>query len=307
MRVVELQGGKAEELTPVLVTDIGDAEIEEDSAARRTTPRPRAGSRTPADPRRSTAPPQARPPTAAPGPLRGRAPSACLDEAVQHDWNHLLQTSTRRLAALVAEADPAAPVPGCPDWCAADLVEHVGGVYQWAVSAVLTGQPEADVSPAPADLSALAPWFSGHADELVRVLTGTDPDQAAWTFGRGHGTAGWWTRRAVHETLLHTFDLLDSQGRAEEWQVPAGLAWDALGEVVTLFYPRQVRMGRVDPLPGTLLLSPTDLDTDPVAVGDGRPVVEVSAPAAELVLLAYRRRTSEDPEAAALLAHGLTP
>ena len=32
MRVVELQGGKAEELTPVLVSDIGDAPIEEDSS-----------------------------------------------------------------------------------------------------------------------------------------------------------------------------------------------------------------------------------------------------------------------------------
>ncbi len=66
-------------------------------------------------------------------------------------------------------------------------------------------------------------------------------------------------------------------------------------------------MGRIEPLPGTLLLTPTDVDADPVAVGDGRPVVEVSAPAAELVRLAYRRRTSEDPEAAALFAHGLTP
>ena len=66
-------------------------------------------------------------------------------------------------------------------------------------------------------------------------------------------------------------------------------------------------MGRIDPLPGTLLLTPTDLDAEPVAVGEGRPVVEVNAPASELVLLAYRRRTSADPAAAELFAHGLTP
>ncbi|ANH36890.1 hypothetical protein I601_0438 [Nocardioides dokdonensis FR1436] len=224
-----------------------------------------------------------------------------------HDWNRLLQTTTERLVALVGEADLAASVPACPDWCAADLVEHVGGVYQWATQAVVDNNPEADVAPAPADLSALPDWFRGHAVELVRVLTGTDPDRPAWTFGRGRGTVGWWTRRQVLETVLHTFDLLDSQGRAAEWEPSPALAWDAVGEVVTLFYPRQVRMGRIEPLPGTLLLTPTDVDADPVAVGDGRPVVEVSAPAAELVRLAYRRRTSQDPEAAALFAHGLTP
>ena len=60
-----------------------------------------------------------------------------------HDWNRFLQTATERLAALVDEADPAAPVPGCPDWCVADLVEHVGGVYQWAAHVVRTGDPEA--------------------------------------------------------------------------------------------------------------------------------------------------------------------
>lgn len=224
-----------------------------------------------------------------------------------HDWNRFLQTSTQRLAALVDEADPAAPVPGCPDWCAADLVEHVGGVYQWATHVVRTGDPAADVAPAPTDLGELPGWFRTHADELVRVLVGTDPDQETWTFGRGRGSAGWWTRRQTHETTLHTFDLLDSQGRSEEWDIPAPLAWDAVREVVTLFYPRQLRMGRIEPLPGTLLLTATDLDAEPVAVGEGRPVVEVNAPASELVLLAYRRRTSADPAAAELFAHGLTP
>ncbi len=224
-----------------------------------------------------------------------------------HDWNRLLQTTTARLADLVEEADLSAQVPTCPDWCALDLVEHVGGVYQWAVHAVVAGDPEADLTPAPTDLSAVPVWFRGHADELVRVLTGADPEQPAWTFGRSRGTVGWWTRRQVHETALHTYDLLSSQGRDDEWAPDPELAWDCVDEVVSLFYPRQVRMGRIEPLPGTLLLTPTDLPADALAVGDGHPVVEVTAPAAELALLAYRRRTSDDPAAAALLGLGLTP
>ncbi len=43
MRVVELQNGKAEELTPVLVSDIGDAPIEEDSSDQASDAPPEGG------------------------------------------------------------------------------------------------------------------------------------------------------------------------------------------------------------------------------------------------------------------------
>ena len=61
-----------------------------------------------------------------------------------------------------------------------------------------------------------------------------------------------------------------------------------------------------DPLPATLLLLPTDLDVDPVRLGDG-PLVEVRGTAAELLLLLWHRSTSPDPRAAELLALPITP
>ena len=41
---------------------------------------------------------------------------------------------TRLFASWVHDADPTLPVPSCPDWKLADLVEHVGATQQWVAS-----------------------------------------------------------------------------------------------------------------------------------------------------------------------------
>ncbi|MBZ5739661.1 maleylpyruvate isomerase family mycothiol-dependent enzyme [Nocardioides mangrovi] len=224
-----------------------------------------------------------------------------------HDWTALLATATDRFARLTAEADPTAPVASCPGWTVADLVDHVGGVHQWARHAIVAGTPDGQAeSPSlGADAAALASWYAGHAGALRDALAG-DPTASAWTFGTEQ-TAGWWLRRQVHETTMHTRDLLDAAGRVDEWILDPGLAWDGVREVATEFYPRQVRLGRTEPLPGTLRLVATDLAIDPVVLGDATPEVELAAPAAEVLLMVWKRRTAEDPAAAALLALPVTP
>lgn len=223
------------------------------------------------------------------------------------DWNTLLNGATADLARLVEDVDPTAPVPACPEWCVADLVEHVGGVHQWARHAIIEQSPEGSPEPAPSDLSTLAAWYAGHAGDLLDALTERSPGDPAWTFGRRVGTVGWWARRQTHETLIHTRDLLASAGRSEEWDIDPAVAWDGVLEVEETFYLRQVRLARMDPLPGTLHLHATDLDADPLRLGDGAPVVEVAAPAHELLLLLWHRTRSNDPAAAELLAHPITP
>jgi len=52
---------------------------------------------------------------------------------------------------------------------------------------------------------------------------------------------------------------------------------------------------------------PSDLDVDPVVIGDAEPEVEVRAPATELLLMLWHRAVSDDPEAAALLALPIAP
>ncbi|HYI54144.1 MAG TPA: maleylpyruvate isomerase N-terminal domain-containing protein, partial [Microlunatus sp.] len=57
------------------------------------------------------------------------------DEALTDSM--LEQTSV--FASWVRDADPGLPVPSCPDWTLADLVEHVGATQQW-VAALTEGR-----------------------------------------------------------------------------------------------------------------------------------------------------------------------
>ncbi|MBU2075809.1 MAG: maleylpyruvate isomerase family mycothiol-dependent enzyme [Actinobacteria bacterium] len=229
-----------------------------------------------------------------------------------HDWNALLTAATGRVARLIDELDLTASVPACPEWCVADLVEHLGGVHQWARHAVVEGTPEGRPEDAPTDLSELAAWYAGHAGDLVETLATTDPTAPAWTFGRGVGTAGWWARRQTHEASMHTYDLLSAAGRDAEWQPDPAVAWDGVREVQDTFYLRQVKMARTEPLPGTLVLEATDVPAEapgagPVRIGDGEPHVHLRGTARELLLLLWHRSETQDPEAAALLQHAITP
>lgn len=220
------------------------------------------------------------------------------------DWNDLLAAAIEDFTQTLADADPAASVPSCPGWTVADLVDHLGGVHQWARHAVVEGNPKGEPEPAVGDLVA---WYRQHAGDLLETLRSTDPAAPAWTFGTEQ-TAGWWSRRQVHETRMHTRDLLEAGGRVDAWELPAELAWDGVREVATEFYPRQVRLGRTEPIPGTLRLRATDLpDADPITIGSDEPVVEAAAPAVEVLLMLWHRAPAPDPAAAALLAFPIAP
>lgn len=202
-----------------------------------------------------------------------------------------LTAATTRFADLVAESDPTAAVPSCPGWTVADLVDHLGGVHQWARHAVVAGSPDGEPVPAPTDQDApgLAQWYAGHARDLVATLAAAGDDGPAWIFGDGPATAGWWVRRQSHETLMHTRDLLGAGAREAAWELDPALAWDGVDEVASMFYPRQVRLGRTEPLSGTLRLIATDLEADGIDLGAGDPVVEVEAPAADVLLMLWGR------------------
>ena len=80
--------------------------------------------------------------------------------------------------------------------------------------------------------------------------------------------------------------------------VAADLAADGVDEVARMFYPRQVRLGRREPVPAPVLLRCTDVGCD-VLLGDGEPVAVVAATAEALLLLLWGRR-----DLASLVADG---
>lgn len=221
------------------------------------------------------------------------------------DWIPLLDDATTRFADAAASGDLEAPVPTCPEWTLADLVAHLGQVHLWAAHSVTHGTPEGDET-YDGEPSGLVEWYRGTARYLIDVLASTDPGAPAWTFGPDQ-VAGFWRRRQVHETLIHSYDALAAGGREDAWSTDPALAWDGVDEVASFFYPRQVRLERITPLVGTLRLSPADVDAPPLEIGSGEPVTELTGPASYLLLALWKRAPVDDPVASRLLSTAVTP
>jgi uncharacterized protein (TIGR03083 family) len=225
-----------------------------------------------------------------------------------HDWVALLGVQTARFAAVVAEGDLDAPVAHCRGWGLRDLADHLGGVHQWAAHAVVAGSPQLEpTSAGPLDAAALADWYAGHAGHLLDVLIERPADAPAWAMDPSNRTAGFWQRRQVHETTLHLWDADLAVGAPKPIDPP--LAWDGVLEMVDVVYPRQVRLGRIDPLSGRLRLQATDVPWR-TSLGEGEPV-DVAASAEVLLRLLWHRADAAaeglDQRAGVLLAGALTP
>lgn len=240
------------------------------------------------------------------------------------DFLSRLDSAAEQFADLAATGDLTAPVPSCPSWTFTDLVAHVGEIHQWARHAVVAGNPDAKPIPAPSAGPALAEWYREAAGLLSSTLRQTDPQAPAWSFGPKPRTASFWFRRQAHETTMHLWDAGVSQGL--DRPIDPALAWDGVDEVATVFFPRQVRLGRTGPLEHSLALVGTG--PEPlgrlVLAGDGSgPVAPdspaeatITGPADVLLLLLWGRTGLDDPrltvtgdEAAAhvVLNHALTP
>ncbi len=123
-----------------------------------------------------------------------------------------------------------------------------------------------------------------------------------WRLGASARCPTWSANSAVHE-----YDALAAVGREADWSIDPALAWDGVDEVVRFCYPRQVRLERIRPLPGTLRLVPHDVVSAPLEIGRGDPVAELTGPSSYLLLALWKRVPVEDPVAAALLQTAVTP
>jgi uncharacterized protein (TIGR03083 family) len=232
-----------------------------------------------------------------------------------------LERQAAEVPVLLGEADLAGAVAPCPEWTVAALVAHLGEIHLWAELCVRVGSPEAvEVEPPPTDdRTALAAWYWDCAATLVQTLRGTSPDAPCWTFGPPPREAMFWFRRQAHEVAVHRWDLGSVLSR--DLGYPAELAVDGVQEVVTLFFPRQVRLQRIPPLARSLAVTVAGGPTW-VLHGNGTgetpesPEAEVSGPAEALVLLLWGRLTLNDPRltvtgsreaATAVLTAGIVP
>ncbi|ASW53329.1 maleylpyruvate isomerase N-terminal domain-containing protein [Plantactinospora sp. KBS50] len=143
-----------------------------------------------------------------------------------------LAADERRLRELAGGADLATPVPSCPDWTLADLVEHVALVYLHKVESMRHGRPRrwppADVEPEP-----LVLLDRGYR-ELAAEFAARPDDEASPTWYEPDQTVGFWVRRMAQETVVHRIDAELAVG-APIVEVPADLALDGVDEILLAF------------------------------------------------------------------------
>ncbi|MCV2393941.1 maleylpyruvate isomerase family mycothiol-dependent enzyme [Actinotalea sp. M2MS4P-6] len=229
-----------------------------------------------------------------------------------------LAAAQSAFADLLAAADPEAPVVSCDPWRVADLALHLGGVHWWASAMSLGVDLDPHEPPGPRDTPTLLAFYTWSAAHLRETLAARPTDAPALTLD-GPGTAGFWRRRQLHETLVHLADLALATGtdlRAidDRYGLTASDWTDTVAELLDTMTPRQVRLGRIEPPADTAELVTEDADV--LRLGDGEPVVRVVGPARSLALLLWHRTGPDDASLAVsgdraaldrLLALRLTP
>ncbi|MFW3173082.1 maleylpyruvate isomerase family mycothiol-dependent enzyme [Geodermatophilus sp. CPCC 206100] len=181
-------------------------------------------------------------------------------------------------------------------------------IHRWAAATARSAPDAALPDDDPFVAAATVAGYPDAAADLRAALA--DPDRPCPTL-TGPGVAGWWTRRQLHETLVHRLDLAEALGAPAE--ADPAVAADCVAEVLDTMQPRQVRLGRMaQPDTAVRLTTPAGTAT----LGRGPVVAEVSGPAPVVALLLWRRTTPEDPRltvtgdraaAADLLARPITP
>jgi uncharacterized protein (TIGR03083 family) len=149
------------------------------------------------------------------------------------------------LTALARQPDDelSRSVPACPGWTLEQLFGHLGSIERWAAAVVRSGQYVEE--PAPPATGAAA-WFIEGAEPFLATMASLDPGAPCWNFGPPPRTAGFWLRRQAHEHAVHLIDACQASGRAAP-ALGKDFMLDGVDEVLAMFTPRQVRLGRMQP------------------------------------------------------------
>ena len=168
-----------------------------------------------------------------------------------------LRSESARFREVLADCDPAARVPSCPDWDAADLLWHLATVQRWwaEVLAARPARPEEVEPPRPETYAGLLAAYDEWSRELADVLEAADPAEEAWNWSDDH-TVGFILRRQAHEALVHRVDAELAAGVTSE--VDPVLAADGVHEVLAVMYGGCPPWGSWEPGDGLVRVDCTD-------------------------------------------------
>ncbi|MEV4360320.1 maleylpyruvate isomerase family mycothiol-dependent enzyme [Nonomuraea sp. NPDC049625] len=217
------------------------------------------------------------------------------------------QTGT--FADWVHGRDAAAPVPTCPKWTLADLVDHVGGTQRMVT--MLVGEQMTEPSrafagyvPGPADSGQWRAWLNDGAAEARQAFASVADDRPVWDPSGGAAGVPFWSRRLFAEACVHRADAAAALGMP--FELAPELAVAAIEDWLDTMASRgywENRAGFADAMRGggqTLHFHATDAPGEWVARREPDMVVlerthtkadvVVRGPAVELLLVISRRR-----------------
>jgi len=217
------------------------------------------------------------------------------------------QTST--FAEWVNGRDAATPVPTCPKWTLADLVNHVGGTQREMAMLVRERMSEpsrafASYVPGPTDSTEWRAWLMDGAAEVEEAFDSVTDDTPVWDPYGGSAGVQYWSRRLFGEACVHRADAAAALGT--RYELAPGLAVaaieDWLDNITSAVY-WEFRSDFADAMRGdgqTLHFHATDAAGEWLALREpDRIVLEhthtkadvmVRGPATDLLLVISRRR-----------------
>ncbi|UXA18476.1 maleylpyruvate isomerase family mycothiol-dependent enzyme [Mycobacterium sp. SMC-4] len=226
------------------------------------------------------------------------------------DFRAALLEQTRAFGDLIRSGDPATPVPTCGEWSLKQLFRHVGRGNRWAAQIIthrrnepLDARDVLDGRP-PDDLDGALEWLHQGAQLIIDAVDRVSSDTRVWTFV-GPRPAGWWLRRRLHETVVHTADAALALGA--DFDIAPELAADCLSEWIELACVDKRHAPALD-RGLTIHLHATDEQLGPtgewtIAHDDdglwwshnhGKGSVALRGPAKDLLLAATRRRSAAE-------------
>lgn len=171
-----------------------------------------------------------------------------------------IRTESARFREVLAGCDPAARVPACPDWDAADLLWHLAGVQAFWAEVVRTRPADADEDfekhlPRPDTYEGLLTAYDDYSAGMIDALASADPADQAWHWSSDH-TVGASIRRQAHEALIHRLDAEETAGAVTE--MDPTLAADGVLEALTVMYGGCPPWGTITPSDRVVAIRLTD-------------------------------------------------
>ncbi|HEV8065398.1 MAG TPA: maleylpyruvate isomerase N-terminal domain-containing protein [Acidimicrobiales bacterium] len=186
------------------------------------------------------------------------------------EYLSFISADADRLSAVTAVA-LGNRVPACPDWTARDLVEHVGGVYEFFRLQV----EAADVDEAHEIDQVLVPeatdpgeWLEQQATDLLATMESAGAEAPCWNWSGADCNVAWVARRMALETAVHRYD--GEMAAGDPRPLDVALSVDGIDERIYVHLATDVPDVRTAALGGSICLVCTDAEAAwVVEVGGG--------------------------------------